>query len=61
MGRKWLLSQVAAPKLYAAAAAIEQSKGELRCRQWKLEGISLEQGGLAATEPSSVPNAVLEA
>jgi len=36
MGRKWLLWQVAAPKLYAAAAAIEQSKGELRCRPWRL-------------------------
>jgi 4'-phosphopantetheinyl transferase len=38
MGRKWLLWKVAAPTLYAAAAAIEQPKGEFRCRQWKLQG-----------------------
>ena len=44
MGRKWLLWEVAAPKLYAAAAAIEHSKGEFRCRQWKLPGFHLGWG-----------------
>ena len=38
VGRKWLLWKLAVPTLYAAAAAIEQPKGEFWCRQWKLQG-----------------------
>jgi phosphopantetheine--protein transferase-like protein len=38
MGRKWLLWQVDAPKLYAAAAAIEQSKGEFAVSSMEVRG-----------------------
>jgi 4'-phosphopantetheinyl transferase len=38
MGRKWLLWQVAAPKFYAAAAAIEQSKGEFAVSSMEVRG-----------------------
>jgi 4'-phosphopantetheinyl transferase len=61
MGRKWLLWEVAAPKLYAAAAAIEHPKGEFRCRQWKLPGSYL---GWGTSSPRSLPlrsSTVLEA
>lgn len=61
MGRKWLVWQVAAPELYAAAAAIEHPKGEFRCRQWKAQGTLLEQSGLVPGQASAVLTTVLEA
>jgi 4'-phosphopantetheinyl transferase len=61
MGRSWLVWQVAAPELYAAAAAIEHSKGEFRCCQWEVQATAVEQSGLVSTQASAVVSRVLEA
>lgn len=53
MGRNWLLRQVVVSELYAAAVAIEHSKGRLWWRQWKLHGASLKRAVLC---PISMPS-----